>query len=203
MFNRKQFSSSAVQHVYIGTVVWVCSSKCKIVIAYVQKGLPVKYLLIIFTTDCQRHTGNPMAVARSYCYELLSALTHIYHSTGGMAILEVNVFSIDVRNVSVICMFQPGFTCTIDYGTNSSYSNLNYSNSNNSTQNQTTIVLSQGIQDSTTYYYIASAESSSQCERVRGTFRTGLVYIYTVMLQYFACTFVDFVNACKEVTQSV
>jgi len=53
----------------------------KIVIAYVHvglKGLPVKYPLNVFTTDCQRHTakieggsGNPMAVAHSYCYKLM------------------------------------------------------------------------------------------------------------------------------------
>jgi len=51
------------------------------VIDYVHVGLKqlqVKYLLNIFTTDCQSHTardsgsGNPMAVAHSYCYKLLT-----------------------------------------------------------------------------------------------------------------------------------
>jgi len=56
--------------VYIGcvnTVVKVCSSNCKIVIAYVHVGLkrlPDKYLLNIFTTDCQRHTAE-MAVVET------------------------------------------------------------------------------------------------------------------------------------------
>ena len=47
-------------HSYVNTVVGA-SSKCKIVIAYVHvdlKQLPVKYLLNIFTTDCQPHTAS-------------------------------------------------------------------------------------------------------------------------------------------------
>ena len=130
----------------------------------------------------------------------MEASTHSCLSlfTGGMTVLEVNVFSVNVQNVSVICTFQPGYTCTINYGTDPSYANLTYSDTNTTQNREATIVLSQDIQNDTTYYFIASAESSSQCERVRGTFRTGGYInsgVHYVMLQYFACTFVDFVNA--------
>lgn len=87
-----------------------------------------------------------------------------------MTILEVNVFSADAR---VICTFQPRYTCTINYGTDSSYTNLVYNDTNSTQNREATIVLSQNIQDDTTYYFVASAESSSQCARVRGMFRTG------------------------------
>ena len=128
----------------------------------------------------------------------MEASTHSCLSlfTGGMTVLEVNVFSVNVQNVSVICTFQPGYTCTINYGTDPSYANLTYSDTNTTQNREATIVLSQDIQNDTTYYFIASAESSSQCERVRGMFRTG-GYINSGVLLYrnAACTCVDFVNA--------
>jgi len=92
-----------------------------------------------------------------------------------MNLLEVVVDSTNPARTSVECMFEPGYNCTIDYGTDSSYTNLVYSdNSTTGTHDRVTIItLSQEIQRNTTYYFIVSAQSSSQCERVRGTFRTG------------------------------
>ena len=80
--------------------------------------------------------------------------------------------------------FQKEYTCTIDYGTDLSYTNLDYSNTYSTlgqiyrdtsyTQGQiANITLSQEIRGDTTYYYIVSAKSNSLCVRVRGSFRAG------------------------------
>ena len=90
-----------------------------------------------------------------------------------MNFLEVVVDSTNPAETSVECMFEPGYTCTIDYGTDSSYTNLVYSDNSTTHDRVTIITLSQEIHRNTTYYFIVSALSSSQCERVRGTFRTG------------------------------
>jgi len=55
----------------------VHSTKCKIVIAYVHvglKGLQVKYLLNIFTTDCQRHTVEMAVVETLWQLHTLTVL---------------------------------------------------------------------------------------------------------------------------------
>ena len=96
---------------------------------------------------------------------------HLSLSTGSMnTVLEVVV---DSDDASVECTFEPGYTCTIDYGTDPSYTNLVYNDTSTTMGRVTTIALSQDLQTSTTYYFIVSAESSSQCVRVRGTFQTG------------------------------
>ena len=68
---------------------------------------------------------------------------------------------------------QPGYTCTIDYGIDPSYTNLVYRDTS-STQGQiATITLSQRLSSDTFYYFIVSTKSSSQCVRVWGRFRAG------------------------------
>ena len=69
--------------------------------------------------------------------------------------------------------FQREYTCTIDYGTDPSYTNLVYRNTSYILCRMATITLSQELRGDTTYYYIVSAESDSQCLRVRGSFRAG------------------------------
>ena len=86
--------------------------------------------------------------------------------------------SIDTRNSASVfadCMFEPGYTCTINYGTDPSYTNLVYSDTSSTLDQVATITLSQDLQRDTVYYFIVSAESNSQCVRVRGRFRTGMV----------------------------
>ena len=89
------------------------------------------------------------------------------------------VVSITVLNyllsASVECtFFQPEYTCTIDYGTDPSYTNLVYRDTTFTRNNTATITLTQQLRRDTTYYFIVSAESSSQCVRVRGSFQTGM-----------------------------
>ena len=72
--------------------------------------------------------------------------------------------------------FQREYTCTIDYGTDPSYTNLVYRDTSSTQGRQTTITLSQRLREDTTYYYIVSAGSNSQCVRVRGRFQTGMYY---------------------------
>ena len=69
--------------------------------------------------------------------------------------------------------FQRKYNCTIDYGTDPSYTNLIYSDTSSTLGRMATIVLSQKLRGGTPYYYIVSAESDSQCVRVRGRFREG------------------------------
>jgi len=85
----------------------------------------------------------------------------------------VGVDTTNPGNASVGCTFEPDYTCTIEYGTDSSYTNLIYRD-NSSTVGQIAIItLSQELQKDTIYYFIVSAISSSQCLRMRGIFRTG------------------------------
>ena len=93
--------------------------------------------------------------------------------------LVVNITIINPKNASVECFFlHAGYTCTIVYGTDPSYTNLIYSD-NSSTQNKTaTIILSQRIKRDTTYYYIVCAESNSRCVRVRGSFKASKYMIF-------------------------
>ena len=69
--------------------------------------------------------------------------------------------------------FQREYTCTIDYGTDPSYTNLVYRDTSSTSGSTATIALSQKLRGDTTYYYIVSVESDSQCVRVRGSFRAG------------------------------
>jgi len=85
----------------------------------------------------------------------------------------VVVDSTNPASTYVECMFEPGYSCTIDYGTDPYYTNLVYSDTSTTLGQVTTITLSQEIQRNTTYYFIVSANNSLWCERVRGTFRTG------------------------------
>ena len=89
------------------------------------------------------------------------------------ALLRVWVDSTNIVNAFVHCTFEPGYTCTINYGTDSSFTNLVYSDTSSTQERITTIILSQELQKDTTYYFIVSAEGSPQCARVHGTFRTG------------------------------
>ena len=95
-------------------------------------------------------------------------------STGGTyADLEVCVDSANPVNSSVECIFEPGYTCTIEYGTDPSYTNLPYVDNSTTVGQVATINLSLELRRDTTYYYIVSAKSGSRCVGVRGTFRTG------------------------------
>lgn len=88
--------------------------------------------------------------------------------------LEVCVDSTNTVNASVECMSEPGYTCTIEYGTDPSYTNLLYIDNSTTVSQVATINLSLELQRNTTYYYIVSAKSGSQCVGVRGTFQTGV-----------------------------
>ena len=87
--------------------------------------------------------------------------------------LTVNVDSTNIANTFVDCTFEPGYSCTIDYGTDSTYTNLVHRDNSSTMEGETTINLSENLQENITYYYIVSAVSTSQCERVRGRFRSG------------------------------
>lgn len=108
-----------------------------------------------------------------FCMEV-STYSHVLLSTGSMnAVLEVAVDLTNIANPFVNCTFEPGYNCTIDYGTDSSYTNLAYNDTSSTPDRMTTINLSQDLQRNTTYYYILMAESTSRCERIRGKFRAG------------------------------
>ena len=66
------------------------------------------------------------------------------------------------------------YTCTIDYGTDPSYTNLDYRDTSSTQDQIASIILSQVINGDTTYYYIVSAVTTrSQCVRVQGRFQAG------------------------------
>jgi len=92
---------------------------------------------------------------------------------------------INPNNVLVECtFFQPGYTCTIDYGTDPSYTNLVYRDSSPTLGRQATITLSRSLSEDTTYYYIVSvvpSESSFLRVRVQGRFRLSK-FAYTHIL---------------------
>ena len=102
------------------------------------------------------------------------SITHL--STGVTnTYLEVRINPINPRSVLVECtFFQPGYICTIDYGTDPSYTNLVYRDTSSSQSQMATITLSQSFSENTNYYYIVSvvpSESSSLHVRVQGRFR--------------------------------
>ena len=96
-------------------------------------------------------------------------------------------------------MFEPGYTCTIDYGTDPSYTNLVYSDTSSTHDRATTITLSQDLQRDTIYYFIVSAESNSLCVRLRGRFRTGMVCCFRTF-DGFTCTVNS--QACQYLSNS-
>ena len=99
-----------------------------------------------------------------------------YFFTGGQNTvdLEVHIIATNLSSAFVVCTFlQQRYNCTIDYGTDSSYTNLNYSDTSSTLGRIANITLSQEIRRDTTYYYIVSAESNSLCVRVQGRFREG------------------------------
>ena len=99
--------------------------------------------------------------------------------TGGTKVLGVHIDTTNPTNVFVECTLnQPGYTCTIDYGTDPSYTNLVYRDTSSTLGRMATITLSQRLRGDTTYYYIVSAVSSSHCERIRGIFQTGTVIYF-------------------------
>ena len=88
--------------------------------------------------------------------------------------LVVRIDTTDLSSAFVECtIFQQGYTCTIDYGTDPSYTNLDYRDTSPTLGQTATIRLSQRLRADTIYYYIVSAESNSHCARVRGRFQPG------------------------------
>ena len=103
-------------------------------------------------------------------------ITSIFYSIGSMNLVDlvVRIDTIDLSSSFVECaIFQPGYTCTIDYGTDPSYTNLVYRDTSYTDGRTATITLSQRLRGDTTYYYTVSAESNSCCVRVRGRFQPG------------------------------
>ena len=96
-------------------------------------------------------------------------------STDGSNTDQMAYFNItDLSNAFVECtFFQPEYTCTIDYGTDSTYTNLVYRDTSSTLGLVTTIILTHRLRGGTTYYYIVSVESSSHCVRLQGRFQTG------------------------------
>ena len=108
-------------------------------------------------------------IQKTYKYKFVC-----FHFTGGTSVLWVHVDTTNPSNVFVECTLnQPGYICTIDYGTDPSYTNLVYKDTSSTQGQMATITLSQRLSETTTYYYIVSAVSSSQCVRVQGSFETG------------------------------
>ena len=108
-------------------------------------------------------------------HEITRLMCIIGPFTGGTSVLGVHIDTTNPSNVFVECtFFQSGYTCTVDYGTDPSYTNLVYRDTSSTQGRMTTINLSQRIRGDTTYYYVVSAESNSQCVRVQGRFQTGI-----------------------------
>ena len=107
--------------------------------------------------------------------------------TGGTNdVLAVYINTTNSRDAFVKCTFHPVYNCSIDYGTDPSYTNLVHKDTSSTLGQTATITLSQRLRDDTTYYYIVSAESNSHCVRVRGRFKTG---ISTSMSKYLNCVY--------------
>ena len=97
-------------------------------------------------------------------------------------ILEVRVDSTDPSNAIVECaFFTREYNCTIQYGTDPSYTNLTDVDTLFTVSQNATITLTQRLERNTDYYYIVSAESGTQCVRVRGRFRTGEYMTFDVI----------------------
>lgn len=109
-------------------------------------------------------------------FDIAKLSLHFFFTIGSRKFDDF-VAHIDTTNpmgTSVECtFFQREYTCTIDYGTDPSYTNLVYRDTSSTSGSTATIALSQKLRGDTTYYYIVSVESNSQCVRVRGSFRAG------------------------------
>ena len=99
---------------------------------------------------------------------------HFFFTGGQNNGLKVHINTTNLSSAFVVCTFvQQWYNCTIDYGTNSSYTNLVYRDTSSTLDLIANITLSERLIENTMYYYIVSAESSSQCVRVQGRFKTG------------------------------
>ena len=74
-----------------------------------------------------------------------------FHFTGGTKVLGVHVDTSNPTNAFAECSFQPGYTCTIDYGTDPPYTNLVYKDVSSTQRQIATITLSQMLRGDTTY----------------------------------------------------
>ena len=99
----------------------------------------------------------------------------IFFSTANRNIdLGVHIDTTSLSSAVVECsFFQPLYNCTIDYGTDPSYTNLEYQDTSSTLGRIAIIRLLQILRADTVYYYVVSAVSNSQCVRVQGRFRAG------------------------------
>ena len=117
-------------------------------------------------------------------------------STGdGNVDLDVHINITNPLSATVECFFQPEYSCTIEYGTDPSFTNLIYRDSTSSLNETATIALSRRIRRGTTYYYIVSAESSSQCVRVWGRFQARKSFVNKLKIIKF--TEINFMTLLK------
>ena len=100
---------------------------------------------------------------------------YIFFSTANRNIdLGVRIDTTSLSSAVVECsFFQPLYNCTIDYGTDPSYTNLEYQDTSSTLGRIAIIRLLQILRPDTVYYYVVSAVSNSQCVRVQGRFRAG------------------------------
>ena len=114
-------------------------------------------------------------------------------------ILDVRVDSTDPSNAFVDCAFNKvGYNCTIQYGTDPSYTNLTDEDTSSTVSQNATITLTQQLESNTNYYYIVSAENSSQCVKVRGRFRTGEYVTFDVNICCNFCVFLPSSKICEN-----
>ena len=86
-------------------------------------------------------------------FQKKGSLTCTINSTGCPNInLGVSVDTSNPASVLVECTFEPGYTCTIVYGTDPTYTNLVYSDASTTLGQVTTIALSQDLQRETNYF---------------------------------------------------
>ena len=125
-------------------------------------------------------------------------------STGGRNHdLVVRINTTNLSSSFVECTFiQPVYTCTIDYGTDPSYTNLDYRDTSYTQGQVTTIILSQELRGDTTYYYIVSAENSSQCMKVQGKFPAGMYKSFGVYQWEIGINGTGFITSIHGITCS-
>ena len=125
-------------------------------------------------------------------------------STGGRnPDLGVRIDTTNLSSAIVECTFiQPGYTCTIDYGTDPSYTNLTYRDTSYTQGRVTTITFSQEVRGDTTYYYIVSAENSSQCMKVQGKFQAGMYKSFGVYQWEIGINDTGFITSIHGITCS-
>ena len=118
---------------------------------------------------------NPAVVGTS-CKSNSHAIRKLSLSIGsGNFDFVIYINTTNTTGAFVECtFFEQRYTCTIDYGTDPFYTNLVYRDTSSTLGRMATITLSQRLREDTLYYYIVSAESSSQCVRVQGKFQAGI-----------------------------